>query len=350
MANDFSGDPNCVALWKFDNNVNDSKGGNDLTAVNSPSYDSGDKKEGTHCIDLEKGSTQYGTIDDGDLDAGFPGKSGTSEQSLSICCWVKFETLDGINSQGLVDKYGSGTRSFAVRLSGALSKILFTIGYNGGASSTDIIFDTACVTGRWYHVGVVYDSSDNSMKLRIWDDTAGALLDNNKAGTAGGDMSPDTAPLQIGRDYELDGRVLDGKVDEVVIFKDVLTDDEIDQIRAGTYGAVTEKESSDTGTGTDAVESLQTPQAKTSSDAGAGAEGAPTASAILAGSESGSGIEALISRMLADNESGSAIEAADVEGEGQPKDISVSEPAEGADRLVAKIEIPTKGGGMRLWT
>jgi hypothetical protein len=116
----------------------------------------------------------------------------------------------------------------------------------------------------------------------------------------------------------------------------------------GEEGA-TEKESSDTGTGTDTVESLETPEAKTSSDAGAGAEGAPTASATLAGSESGSGIEALISRLLADDESGGATEASDVEGEEGSKDLSADEPAEGADRLVAKIEMPTKGGGMKLW-
>jgi hypothetical protein len=109
----------------------------------------------------------------------------------------------------------------------------------------------------------------------------------------------------------------------------VLTDVEIDQIRAGSYGAANEKESSDTGTGTDTVESLETPQAKTSSD-------------------NGSGLEALISRLLTDDESGGAVEAADVEDEGQPKDISTSQPGEGTDRLVAKIEVPVKGGGLRL--
>jgi hypothetical protein len=310
MANDFSGDSNCVALFKFDNNANDSKGGNDLTAVNSPSYDSSDKKEGTHCIDLEKASTQYGTIADGDLDAGFPGKSGTSEQSFSICLWVKAESLAA--SAGLIDKYltGSNERTFQLILNSSC-KPFFAIGYNGGASSSSIVFGTALSTSIWYHIGVVYDASDNSMKIRVWDDNAGALLDSNAAGTADGDMSPDSAPFEIGRAYGLDSYAFDGKIDEVVVFKDALTDSEIDQIRAGSYGAgVTEKESSDTG----------------------------------------AGIEAIIARLLTDDESGSAIEAADVEGEGQSKDLSASEPGKGTDRLVAKIEMPTKGGGMKLWT
>jgi hypothetical protein len=311
MANDFSDDANCVALFKFDNNANDSKGGNDLTAVNSPSYDSGDKKEGSYSADLEESSTQYFTIADGDLDAGFPGKSGTSEQSFSICLWVKVEST--AHGAGLVSKYvySSDERTYLVYVSNVpAGELRFIIGYSGGVSYTTLAFDTALSTGIWYHIAAVYDASDNSMKLRVWDDNAGALLDSNATGTADGNMSPDSAPLEVGRAYESDSYTFDGKIDEVVIFKDVLSDSKIDQIRAGSYGAgVTEKNASD----------------------------------------AGAGVEAIIARLLTDYESGNAIEAADVEGGGQPKDLSASETGEGTDRLVAKIEIPAKGGGLKLW-
>lgn len=369
MANDFSGDSNCVALWKFDNNANDSKGGNDLTEVNTPAYDAGDKKEGTHSIDLESGSDEHCSIADGDLDAGFPGKSGTSEQSFSICCWVKPESLSGW--MGLVDKYitTGDLRVYTLNLyNGAVG---FRLGYSAGAAATSLTFDTVLEVGKWYHIAITYDASDNGMKIRVWDDDAGALLDDNKATTAGGDMSPRAAPLEIGRFYTDDAYTFDGRMDEVVIFNDVLSDDEIDQIRAGTYGGATEKSSSDTGagadakasgnpiatlvkaetgSGVDAVDSLQTPEAKTSSDAGSGVEGAPAQSAILAGSESGSGIEAIIARLLAALDTGGGAEASSLETEGQLKDLFASELGEGADRLVARIEMPTKGGGMKLWT
>ncbi|OGO06287.1 MAG: hypothetical protein A2Z76_04720 [Chloroflexi bacterium RBG_13_56_8b] len=107
---------------------------------------------------------------------------------------------------------------------------------------------------------------------------------------------------------------------------------------------------SESGSGVDAVESLQTPQVKTSSDAGSGVEGTPSQSAILAGGESGSGLEALITRLLATLDTGSGAEASSVEIEGLLKDLFASEPGEGCDRLVAKIEMPIKGGGMKLWT
>lgn len=372
MANDFSSDPNCVALWKLDANVQDSKGGNHLTAVNSPSYDSSDKKEGSYCIDLEKDSSQYAYITDANLASGFPAKSGTSEQSFSVCFWMKAESLSGYYP-GLVGKWyaASNQRSFWTSI-GASYKLYFIIGYNSGASSTSLTFGTGFTSGRWYHVAVVYDASTNGMKIRIWDDYNSALLGSNATGTASGDMSPTASQLEIGRIDSDNSRCFDGKIDEVVIFKKVLTDAEIDAIRAGTYsGGVTEKTSSDTGSGADtvvsletweaktaadsgsgadAVDSLQTPQVKTSSDAGSGAEGTPSQNAILAGGESGSGLEALIARLLSGEESGGAVEAADVDTEGLLKDLFAGEAGEGSDQLVAKIEMPTKGGGMKLWT
>jgi len=110
------------------------------------------------------------------------------------------------------------------------------------------------------------------------------------------------------------------------------------------------KTASDTGYGVDACVSLQTPAAKTSSDAGSGVEGLPIHGAVLAGSEIGSGIEAFIARLLAAAENGYGAEASEIGGGGLLKHLFASELGEGADGLTAKIEIPAKGGGMRLWT
>jgi hypothetical protein len=231
---DFGGDSICAALFKFNNNPNDSKGNNNLTAVNSPTYDSGDKKEGTHCIDFERSSTQYCAIADGDLDVGFPGKSGTPEQSFSICGWFKLEAVDVY--QGLVCKYitSSPKRSYGITVN-ASGYVSFLIGYNNGANASSITFDTPLSAGIWYHIKATYNATNNQMRLRIWDDNAGALLDAVKEGTAAGDMSPTDAPLEVGA-YNDGTNTMDGKTDEVVIFRDVLTDDEHDLIIAGLNG------------------------------------------------------------------------------------------------------------------
>jgi hypothetical protein len=132
--------------------------------------------------------------------------------------------------------------------------------------------------------------------------------------------------------------------------------------------AVTEKTSSDagsgveskvlsailvkaeTGSGVDTVDSLQTPTAKSASDTGSGTESTPLPSAILTDSETGSGIEAPIARVLAAADTGGGVEASNIEIEGLLKNLFASELGEGSDCLTAKIEMPTKGGGMRLWT
>jgi len=89
---------------------------------------------------------------------------------------------------------------------------------------------------------------------------------------------------------------------------------------------------------------------KTSSDAGSGVEGTPMQAAALAGTETGSGIEALIARLLAAFDTGYGVEAANVETDGLFKNLFATELGQGSDCLIAKIEMPTKGGGMKLWT
>jgi len=106
----------------------------------------------------------------------------------------------------------------------------------------------------------------------------------------------------------------------------------------------------ETGIGVDALVSVQTPVAKTSSDAGSGVEAIPVPGAVLAGSESGAGIEAFIARLLAAAETGYGAEASEIGGGGLLKHLFASELGEGADGLTAKIEMSPKGGGMRLWT
>jgi hypothetical protein len=111
---------------------------------------------------------------------------------------------------------------------------------------------------------------------------------------------------------------------------------------------VTAKTSSDTGSGVDVCVSLETPGAKLSSDIGSGVEGMPLPSATLTGDETGAGIEVLAARLLASLDTGTGVEVAQLVG--LLKELYATELGEGCDLLTAKIEMPTKGGGMKLWT
>jgi hypothetical protein len=116
------------------------------------------------------------------------------------------------------------------------------------------------------------------------------------------------------------------------------------------YTIATAKTSSDTGSGADAYVSLEKGEAKISSDAGSGVEGTPMPSASLSGSETGSSIDAIIARLLASFDTGYGIEVGSVEVGALLQNLFASELGQGLDSLVAKIEMPTKGGGMKLWT
>ena len=85
---------------------------------------------------------------------------------------------------------------------------------------------------------------------------------------------------------------------------------------------------------------------KSSSDSGTGSEGTPLPTAALAGSESGQGQGAINSQIAAiiSAELGTSAELGALQ-----KELLTGELGQGTDSLAAKIEAPTKGGGMKLW-
>jgi hypothetical protein len=83
-------------------------------------------------------------------------------------------------------------------------------------------------------VAFTYQDADKSIRVRVWDDTAGKLL-YDYVGKTSAPMTITNAPLVLGG-LPLMSSFYDGLLDEVVVFKDILTTDEIDQIRQGRYG------------------------------------------------------------------------------------------------------------------
>jgi hypothetical protein len=234
-VNDFSGDANCVALWKFENNFNDSIGGNHLSAGTSPTFDNSDYKEGSYSCDFESGSSQYIYISDGSLDANFPGKNGVGESSFSWATWVKLESTG--SEQTLFMKWDStgGNMAYAMCIAADGTPTTY-LGYNAGASADTHSFSTQMSTGKWYHWAVKYDKSTDSIVQRIRDGSTGNLLAANYNDTNLGDCPDSATDLYIGVRSDTGLWPLDAKLDEMVFFKDVLSDAEVDQIYGGTYG------------------------------------------------------------------------------------------------------------------
>lgn len=237
MANNFTNDTNCVALYRLENGAltADSIGTNTLTNNNSVSSETGDYQEGSGCADFELDSSQYFTIADADLDSGFPIKSGSSETAISVCMWVKFESVTAWHN--LFSKFdpGANQKTFCINVD-TTPAIRLNIGYSGGTSHETYTHGSTLTTGRWYHVGVTYDFTSKDYLIRIWDDTAGSIVGTDLDSTGTNSISITSSTLAIGARESAGDNYHDGLLDEIVVFKDILSPDEIDKIRQGIYG------------------------------------------------------------------------------------------------------------------
>jgi hypothetical protein len=229
----FQGDTACKALYQFESGglTTDSKGSNTLTASGSPTVNTSDYQESFASCDFERSTPDYFYVANGSLDAGFPYKGGESTEVISICAWLKIETL--ANELYVVGKMtGPGANvSLGVRVNatGELSVML----YGSGWEVLD--YGSTLSAGIWYHIGVTYDSSSKNYRIRVWDDNAKALLDSDATGISTQVPVATTTHFAVANAYGFADRTFDGLLDEVVVFNDILTASEIDLIRQGKF-------------------------------------------------------------------------------------------------------------------
>ena len=258
MANDFSGDGTYKLLYNLESGAltTDSIGSNTLTDEGGVTANTTDYKQGSASGDFESGSAQCLYCADGDLDSGVPLKSGESNNALMDAFWCQFESIPADIS--LMAKYDhwNDERTFRVKVESTDDELHLVIGYNSGASFEDNGgFGTSFVTGRFYHIGIDFDGSDGSYRVRIWDDTAGALLGSDDTGTFSNSIYLGDAPWGVGSHVEGGASPSfsnphDGEIDECVMADEKKGASVIDEIRQGIFGAVeaisTEDVSSDT--------------------------------------------------------------------------------------------------------
>lgn len=244
MPNNFSTDSNCKALWRFENGAltTDSKGTNTLTASGSPTANTGTYKEGAAATNLVAASTQYYSITDANLNAEFPFKNGDTNKINSICSWFYLNSRPAADSDFLlVAKYNSSSslRCFMLTVQtpnpDTGSTLELRLGYNSGASFAEIFHAYTLSISTWYHVTMTYRDSDKSYTLRL-KDVSGNTLGTDLDTTWANNISITTASFSIGAFNPTPTFLMDGIMDEVVVFNDIITAAEATQIAQGTYG------------------------------------------------------------------------------------------------------------------
>jgi len=231
--NNFSQDPSCKALWLMDDGglLTDTIGTNTLV-------DHGGVAQSVDCkVGVKCGSFGSGTWlgrDDADLGIGFPLKASDTVKNISVCFWCK-RSSKAEYSVFSKSNYATGA-ILDIAIANADEKLQILLGYNSGSSYQTIKHGLVMGLATWYHVGVTYEDSTKAYRMRVWDDTASICWDT--AGTASNNINVEASNISVGSDGD-GGYEFEGLIDEVVIFNDILTVDEIDEIRRGVYGVAT---------------------------------------------------------------------------------------------------------------
>lgn len=231
MANDRN-DARMIAAFLFENDLTDSKGGNDLTGVGTPTFNSTYYKEGTKSLDLELSSSQYAYRNDADLDSGFPFKSGTSNTKLSVCGWFRLESAA---TQTIIGKWNEQTPSKIIRLN--------TYNYAGYyrfrlAMGTETYYELSPTisNGQWYFYAFTLDADTKISYLYIWDQTASRWYAYSKTWT--GTPAVGSAAFAVGAHVDSAGAYVnffDGCKDEIYVFDEILTEYDFLTLKEQTY-------------------------------------------------------------------------------------------------------------------
>ncbi|MEN6427183.1 MAG: pre-peptidase C-terminal domain-containing protein [Phycisphaerales bacterium] len=240
-GNDFTVDPDAVAWWRFET----SKLGADTIATNILTNHGAvakttDKKEGDSSADLEASELDYLWIPDANLSSDFPLRAAGTSKSISVAYWMKLESLPAFGST--MDPFSKADvtngKISITHMVNLLGQIGFLAGWKNGQNWNNYWTTTTekVAVGKWYHVVITYNDNNQNYRINVWDAEAAALVANT-TGTTLYHMSVTDADVCVGaRSDAVDRRYFDGLLDEMVVFKDVLTEAEIAKIRAGTYG------------------------------------------------------------------------------------------------------------------
>jgi hypothetical protein len=241
-GNNFAADPNCVALWRFERTPGGNLDPNDSIGTNTLVVDGADSdiaryKEGAGSADFEEHDADYAYIANGDLSDDFPLKNGTANKKISVCMWFRGESF---KTQALYAKYdGTVGYSFALFItrSGSKHYVSMRIGHsNGRVQEVRTNTKMELAANQWYHVGATFDDGDRSYRIRVHDATGDVTA--AAFGPFDNHVSLVNSPVVVGAYTSMGNPVFpyDGLIDELAVFNDTLTADEIDQIRQGAYG------------------------------------------------------------------------------------------------------------------
>jgi hypothetical protein len=216
----YKNDANLQALWLLEEvsgaRYDDTANNNDLTDNNTVGS-STDAREGSRSADFEAGNGEYLSISD----AAQTGLDVTGP--LTICCWVKPETVGGVFY--LATKYDTSgnQRGYSLYSGGnASGDVTFILSSDGVGYTAAYTAGNVLTAGVWRHVAAVYDGVD----MRIYVDGALANNGSNNPKAYTGGIFDSSAAFRLGS-RQGGATYYDGLMDEAAVFDRALSAAEV---------------------------------------------------------------------------------------------------------------------------
>lgn len=238
MANVFTGDANCKALWRFEENAvnEDSIGGNDfyfdypeeVPQEDTTTYNEGACSARCEAYDLDPFEAYEGD----ELDEDFPCQSHSESKIISFAAWISLaaspENYQLESSNSIFYK----NRCFNLYVnqdSPYLDDGVHLVVYRSSSLWERFSILEEIPRGTWIHIGCAIDGDNQTYLIRYFDGSSA----QSKSGSLTGELYLSAYSFDVGDD-------LTGNIDEAVVFDRLLSADEFDAIRSGTFGAESE--------------------------------------------------------------------------------------------------------------
>jgi len=150
--------------------------------------------------------------------------NGSTDQPFSISAWIYQNASE--NAGDIVSKYNSSTTEIEYRFLLVTDSISFTVYDDTSSSRIGKIGGTNLSDLTWYHVVGTYDGSSTANGIKLYVNGNIETSTNDNAGTFT-NMDNTTSPLYIGLHSSTLAGDFSGKIDEVKIYNQALTADQV---------------------------------------------------------------------------------------------------------------------------
>jgi hypothetical protein len=205
--------------WLFNNNYSDASGGNrTLTAAGSPTFNSADKKEGSHSISFT--GTNQGANMNFSSNRAFPSNA---YDTRTVSVWVKPTATTISSANKIIFDLGGSDNGLSLRFnSGTLQAGSANNNVRNTVTLNSVATDPAWVSNGWNNITVVYNT--NTLLLYVNGVAKGtASLTYSSIGSTTGTSAIAVTNGSNAFNSSTTGTNYNGLLDDFVILKDPLT-------------------------------------------------------------------------------------------------------------------------------